>query len=212
MARIPDEQIERLKAEVSLVRLVEGFGVELKKHGKDWLGRCPFHDDKTPSLVVSPASNLWHCLGACQVGGSVIDWVMKTQGLSFRHAVELLKADQLPHLAAAEGKPVKASTVRHLETPLPADADDRAALARVVDFYHDTLKQSPEALDYLAQRGLNHPELIETFRLGYANRPTRTRPPIRRFPARPDRGSPRTRGRSRFRASRSPRTCQPTSR
>lgn len=56
MARIPDDQIQRLKAEVSLVRLVEARGVVLKKHGKDWLGRCPFHDDKTPSPVVSPAS------------------------------------------------------------------------------------------------------------------------------------------------------------
>jgi hypothetical protein len=55
MACIPDDQIERPEAEVSLVRLVEARGVVHRKHGKDWLGRCPFHDDKTPSLVVSPA-------------------------------------------------------------------------------------------------------------------------------------------------------------
>ncbi|MCU7860307.1 MAG: hypothetical protein KZQ86_10880, partial [Candidatus Thiodiazotropha sp. (ex Lucinoma kastoroae)] len=76
MARIPAEQIERLKQEVSLVRLVEGQGIALKQHGKDYLGLCPFHDDKEPSLVISPEKNLWHCLGACQTGGSVIDWVM----------------------------------------------------------------------------------------------------------------------------------------
>lgn len=93
MARIPDEEIERLKKEVALERLVLGFGVELKRHGAELLGRCPFHEDKTPSLVVSPKTNLWHCLGACNVGGSTIDWVMRTKGVSFRHAVELLKAD-----------------------------------------------------------------------------------------------------------------------
>jgi DNA primase len=55
MARIPDHEIERLKAEVSLLRLVESSGVELKRTGKDSLGRCPVHYDKTPSLVVSEA-------------------------------------------------------------------------------------------------------------------------------------------------------------
>ena len=44
-----------------------------------------------PSLVISPQKNLWHCLGACQTGGSVIDWVMRAEGVSFRHAVELLR-------------------------------------------------------------------------------------------------------------------------
>ncbi|HRH78243.1 MAG TPA: CHC2 zinc finger domain-containing protein, partial [Cellvibrionaceae bacterium] len=93
MGRVADAVVEQLKAEVNLVQLVEAKGVELKRHGKDWLGCCPFHDDKTPSLVVSPGKNLWHCLGACGVGGSVIDWVMKSEGVSFRHAVELLRHD-----------------------------------------------------------------------------------------------------------------------
>src|ERR1700730_9556557 len=93
MARIPEEEIERLKREAPLERLVIAFGIELRKHGADLLGRCPFHDDREPSLVISPEKNLWHCLGECQTGGSVIDWVMKTKGVSFRYAVELLKAD-----------------------------------------------------------------------------------------------------------------------
>jgi DNA primase len=93
MARIPGNEIERLKKEVALERLVLGFGVELKRHGAELLGRCPFHEDKTPSLVVSPKTNLWQCLGKCNVGGSTIDWVMRTKGISFRHAVELLRAD-----------------------------------------------------------------------------------------------------------------------
>ncbi|RMF58487.1 MAG: hypothetical protein D6746_09680, partial [Bacteroidetes bacterium] len=81
MARIPAEEIERLKREVSVQRLVEAHGIELQKHGaSDLIGRCPFHDDRTPSLVVSPKKNLWHCLGACGTGGSAIDWVMKAEG------------------------------------------------------------------------------------------------------------------------------------
>ena len=54
---------------------------------------CPFHDDREPSLVISPKKNLWHCLGACQRGGGPIDWVIAAQGVSFRHAVELLRTD-----------------------------------------------------------------------------------------------------------------------
>ena len=74
MPRIPDTELERLKNEVSVERLVEASGVELKKAGKDMLGRCPFHDDAEASLVVTAAKNLWHCFG-CQVGGGPIDWV-----------------------------------------------------------------------------------------------------------------------------------------
>ena len=101
MARIADEEVERIKGEIALVRVVEGAGVELKAHGgKDLIGRCPFHDDKTPSLVISPEKNLWHCLGACQTGGSVIDWVMKAEAVSFRHAAELLREEYFPSLVA----------------------------------------------------------------------------------------------------------------
>ncbi len=85
MARIPEHEVERLKREVSLVRLVAVAGIELKKHGgANLVGRCPFHDDKTPSLVVTPKTNLWNCLGACNAGGSVIDWVMRLHRVSFR--------------------------------------------------------------------------------------------------------------------------------
>ena len=119
MARIPDEEIERIKGEVSLVRLVESSGVELKRQGRDWHGRCPFHDDKTPSLVISEDKNLWHCLGACQIGGSVIDWTMKLQGVSFRHAVELLRERQMGVGSRETGekvetKPLKRGTTAKL--------------------------------------------------------------------------------------------------
>lgn len=169
MARIPEEEIERLKNEVSLERLAEARGVKLARHGADLLGLCPFHDDREPSLVISPKKNLWHCLGACQAGGTVIDWVMRAQGVSFRHAVELLKADH-PSLTEPVAAPVKNSTVRKLEAPVERDADDATVLRQVVGYYHEALKQSPEALAYLEKRGLRSEEMIERFQLGFANR------------------------------------------
>jgi len=193
MARIPESEIERLKLQVSMVRLVEAAGVALKPHGKDLVGRCPFHDDRTPSLVVSPKTNLWHCLGACQMGGSAIDWVMRYENVPFRRAVELLRhqlgaapalGDPAPTPAPAPtveaplaseppSSPGVAKGLRRLlqaESSALASADDRALLMRVLGYYHETLKHSPEALAYLAQRGLDHPEVIDHFQLGFANR------------------------------------------
>jgi DNA primase len=170
MARIPDADLQRLKDEISVQRLIESAGVELRKTGKDWAGKCPFHADDTASLVITPAKNLWHCFG-CQVGGGVVDWVMKLKGVSFRHAVELLKDENaLSSLAAGGSHPIKQSTVRSLATPVALDADDRALLLQVLSYYQQSLRDSPEALAYLQARGLSHPELLDHFKLGFANR------------------------------------------
>ena len=166
MARIPDAEIERLKAEVSLARLVGTSGVKLVKRGGDLVGCCPFHEDATPSLVITPAKNLYHCFG-CGAAGGVIDWTMKRQGVSFRHAVELLREGE--PLAPPTGA-VKLSSVRKLAPPVSLEADDQALLNQVVGYYHERLKETPEALAYLAERGLVHGELIARFRLGYADR------------------------------------------
>ena len=91
MPRVPDELISRIKAAIPLADLCRDYGIELKPHGADLVGRCPFHDDTTPSFVVTPAKNLWHCLGACQAGGDVLTLMMKKETLSFRHAVEKLQ-------------------------------------------------------------------------------------------------------------------------
>jgi DNA primase catalytic core len=172
MARFTDEELSKIKQDVSLVRLLESQGHVLKKQGKGYACQCPFHDDDTPSLIVSPKTNLWHCMGACQMGGSVIDWVMKSQGVSFRYAVELLRNDH-PELASQTAQPVKYNTARKLPSTLAADllaADEQGALNRAVEFYHDTLLNETEALQYLEQRGLHDLELIHTFKLGFANR------------------------------------------
>jgi DNA primase catalytic core len=169
MARIPQAEIERLKAEVSVERLVEASGIALRRAGKDLLGRCPFHEDAQASLVVTPAKNLWHCFG-CQSGGGPIDWVMKHQGVSFRHAVEILRAGHPLVVDGLAAKAVKQSTVPKLPAPVAMDADDRALLAQVVGYYHETLKASPEALAYLERRGIGSQGAIDRFRLGFANR------------------------------------------
>jgi DNA primase len=173
MARIPEHEVERLKREVSVQRLAEARGIKLTRHGADLIGKCPFHNDRTPSLVITPKKNLWHCLGACNVGGTAIDWVMRANGVSFRHAVELLRADHLGIAdapGASEYRPAKVGTVRVLPPPVEREADDRVLLMQVVDYYNETLKQSPEALKYLASRGLQSPEIIDRFKLGFANR------------------------------------------
>ena len=142
MARIPEQEIERLKNEVSVERLVEASGIELKRGGKDLLGRCPFHEDDTASLVVTPAKNLWHCFG-CGIGGGPIDWVIKRRGVSFRHAVELLREGFTS--LAAEGGSIKRSTVRALAAPVAFDADDQALLNQTIDYYHERLRGRAEA-------------------------------------------------------------------
>ena len=174
MPRIPEPALQRLRQGVSVQRLVEAAGIALKKAGKDQLGRCPFHDDREASLVVTPAKNLWHCFG-CGIGGGPIDWVIKQRGVGFREAVALLEDD--PSLAAAMGAegrtaatPARSAARTLAAAPLTLDADDRALLAQTIDYYHRCLQQSPEALAYLKARGLVHPQLVDTFKLGVADR------------------------------------------
>ena len=166
MPRIPESEIERIKSEVSLVRLAEVAGVKLSKRGKDYSGRCPFHEDKTPSFIISPEKNLWNCLGACGEGGDVISFVMKVEGVSFRYALELLRDGYAPD---ATGPVVKKATVQKLEA-FERDESDAAMLMRVTEYYHNILKDAPEGLAYLEKRGLTHPDLVDTFKLGLSNR------------------------------------------
>ena len=168
MPRIPEAEIARVKAEVDLAALIGSKGIELRRHGsKDLAARCPFHPgDDTASLIVTPSKNLWHCMG-CGKGGSVIDFVMAHDGLSFRHAFEVLADGRLKSLRA--GPPVKHATARRLESPIAFDADDFAVSAQAIDYYHERLKQTPAALDYLRGRGIGA-EAIETFRIGFADR------------------------------------------
>lgn len=160
MARIPESELQHLKAAVSLVEVVRDQGRKVVKRGKDWVVLCPFHQENTPSCVISPEKNLYHCFG-CDAGGSVIDWVMKTEGLSLPHTVDKLRRE-LGSVPAAEPLPPVADIANEQER--------QALLHRVTEFYHHTLLNAPEAIAYLEKRRLNHPELVAQFRLGFANR------------------------------------------
>jgi DNA primase catalytic core len=166
MPYVPPEVTERLKREVSVQRLAEARGIKLHRSGKELIGLCPFHDDHSPSLNIDPVKNVWSCKGACGEGGSVIDWVMRAEGVSFHHALELLRKDYAP----SAGPVVKIATVRKLPPLIDATADDKKLLRTVVDYYHRTLKDAPEAQQYLIKRGLQSGEIIDRFKLGYANR------------------------------------------
>jgi DNA primase catalytic core len=166
MARIPDDDLDNLKRNIDLAALVRSKGIELKPHGgKDLAGLSPFTDEKTPSFIVSPAKNLWHCMSSGQ-GGSVIDFVMKHDGVSFRHAVLLLK-EQNPHLFG--GAAVSKATVPKLAPPVSFDADDQKLFEQVLGYYRERLKENPAALEYLKSRGITA-EAVEAFGIGFADR------------------------------------------
>jgi len=169
LPRLSPCELERLKSDVSIQRLAEARGIKLKPHGKDLIGLCPFHEDHEPSLVITPSKNLWNCLGACGTGGTVIDWVMKAEGVSFRHAVEILRDGTIPQ-APVSGKVTKIATVPKLSSPVSSSAEDRELMKQVLDYYHETLKKTPEGLSYLEKRGLMNSEMIDHFKIGYANR------------------------------------------
>jgi DNA primase len=159
MARIPADELARLKS-LPVADLV-GRRVPLEARGADLVGVCPFHEDETPSLVVTPGKNLWHCFG-CGAGGDVVAWMMKAEGVSFRHAIELLKAGAVDVVAP--------KTAPKLPSPLAFDADDHRLLDDVVNYYHRCLLDEPEAMAYVVEkRGLSR-DVVERYRLGFCNR------------------------------------------
>ncbi len=171
MPMIPEDEIERLKREIDLAAVIRARGVELKAQGGDLIGRCPFHDDHDPSLRVTPAKGLWRCMSAaCGATGNVIQFVQRFDGVSFRHAYELLK-NGAAFTGAPTCAPVKKATVPKLPPPVQPDADDQAALRQVLDYYHERLRtnENPAALAYLKKRGIGA-EAIEAFKVGFVDR------------------------------------------
>jgi DNA primase catalytic core len=170
MPMIPEDEIERIKRETDLAAVIRSRGMELKPQGHDLVGLCPFHEDHDPSLRVTPGKGLWRCM-SCGATGNVIQFVQRFDGVSFRHAFELLKSGKLSALSGpANGAPLKKSTVPKLDSPLAPDADDQAALRQVLDYYHARLKENPPALAYLQKRGIGSEEAIATFKLGFVDR------------------------------------------
>jgi DNA primase catalytic core len=169
MPRIPEEDIRRLKKEVSLVRLCERYKIELKSQGKNLVGFCPWHRDDTPSFVVTPDKNLWHCMGACDVGGDVFSLVMKAENVSFRQAAEIVMelAGEIP---ASPVIKTKSGTKHQILVKPDERLKDTELFTHVIDFYHRTFMNDPKAMKYLESRHCMTPEAVKMFNIGYANR------------------------------------------
>jgi DNA primase len=180
MPRIPDSELERIKATVDLAALVRSRGVELKKHGaRDLIGRCPFHEEASASFVVTPAKRIFHCLG-CGAAGNVIQFVERFDGVSFRHAFELLAAGS-GFATPGERRTIK-TTVPKLEAPLDFAADDAELMKQIVDYYHERLMNAATgapARDYLKRRGLDDEATLKRYKIGFADRSLGLRLPLK---------------------------------
>lgn len=157
----------QIKASTDLVRVVESYGVKLKKTGRNHVGKCPFHEDKTPSLIVTPDKGLWHCPG-CGAAGNVIQFVAKKEGISDREAAVKL-CQGIPGVkSASELKPANADAPKPA-VPALSPAETTRLLQRVVSFYGKTLHKDRAGLDYLKGRKLDDPTMLEAFQVGYSN-------------------------------------------
>ncbi|MGM3161606.1 CHC2 zinc finger domain-containing protein [Dickeya undicola] len=165
MGRMTPAELEQLKRGVSLWAVAQSQGHRLKKQGADsYVCRCPFHQENTPSCVITPSKNLYHCFG-CGASGSVLDWLQHTERLTYPQT--LLRLRELAGTASSlAAVPVPASSPRQKLADL--DDDGQALLNQVIGFYHQSLLASPEAQQWLVSRGLAHPELVSHFRLGFA--------------------------------------------
>jgi DNA primase len=161
VARIKDESVERVKATMEILPLVEDV-VRLRKAGSTYKGLCPFHQERTPSFTVSPGRGTFKCFG-CGEGGDAITFVEKTENLDFVGAIELLAQRFGVELEYEEASPEQEQKRRR-------DDRLRALLERAAEFYSRTLWDSEAgtpAREYLESRGLEQ-EVCREFRLGYA--------------------------------------------
>jgi DNA primase len=163
MARIAKETIDELNKRLDAVAVVGDY-VKLEKKGGRWWGRCPFHSEKTPSFTVDPDRKTYYCFG-CHEGGSVINFVMEMDKLSFPEAVKLL--------AKRFGAPVMwdSSGIQVNTGELDRKKDDLGSLYRRVagsfSYILTETQEGRDALDYVRGRGVSD-GLIRRFRLGYS--------------------------------------------
>ncbi len=153
--RIPQSFIDNLLSRTEIVDVI-GARIDLKKAGVNYKACCPFHNEKTPSFIVNPVKQFYHCYGGCGANGSAISFLMGYDHLSFPEAVETL--------ASIAGLQVPRE---HQDGPVQT----RSPLYEVLDtcsaFYQRQLKSHPPAIDYLKQRGLSG-ETAKRFGIGYA--------------------------------------------
>ncbi len=154
MGRIPDSFLDELLARVDIAEVIEAR-VPLKRAGREFQARCPFHDERTPSFTVSPTKQFYHCFG-CGAHGTAIKFLMEYDRMEFLDAVE--------ELAQRVGM-----TVPREQRTGPADEFQElyAVLDAAAKFYQRQLTGSDKARAYLAQRGVDD-ETARRFGIGYA--------------------------------------------
>jgi DNA primase len=165
---IPQHFIQDLLARADVVEVV-GRHVQLKKGGANYMGLCPFHAEKSPSFTVSPTKQFYHCFG-CGKNGNAIGFLMDHAGMNFVEAVK--------DLAQTLGMPVPEEDISPAERQQAAQRrEHQATLTEVLEqaatAYRKHLRQAPQAIQYLKQRGLSG-EIAKRFGLGYAPEGWRT--------------------------------------
>ena len=148
--------IEEVRSRLDIVDVVSQ-SVPLKKAGRYFKAPCPFHNEKTPSFIVNPERQSWHCFGACGTGGDAFSFIMKRENIEFGEALRTL-AEQVGVTLETRDKKAESKTSRMLEA-------NKAAAA----FFHHQLLTNPaaaEARKYVQQRGLSD-EMVVAFQLGY---------------------------------------------
>ena len=159
---IPPGFIQDLISRIDIVEVV-GRHVELKKAGINHKGLCPFHGEKSPSFIVSPSRQTYHCFG-CGVHGNAIGFLMEHSGLGFIEAVEDLAQQagmQVPEDERSAEERARAKEQKARQATL------NEVLERASDHYRAQLRKSPRAVEYLKKRGLTG-EIAKQFALGYA--------------------------------------------
>ena len=142
--------IERLKTSIDIVDVIGNY-LELKKSGANFKANCPFHGEKTPSFVVSPQKQIFHCFG-CGVGGDAIKFVMEIEKLNYPEAIEKLASNYNIPLSYTKGA--------------NGSNDERRVLELMQHFYKENLARNNFALEYLEKRGIAK-RTIEHFGIGY---------------------------------------------
>jgi len=156
---IPDSFKQDLLNRVDIVDVVSRY-VQLKKGGANYLGLCPFHNEKTPSFTVSPAKQFYHCFG-CGVHGNAIGFLMAYSTLGYIDAIKELASSVGMQVPEARPPSAQETARRERETDL------YGLMEKAMDFYRGELKKSPRAIEYLKGRGLTG-EIAARFRIGYA--------------------------------------------
>jgi len=147
---IDKNSIENLKNSIDIVDVLGNF-IELKKSGANYKANCPFHGENTPSFVVSPTKQIYHCFG-CGVGGDSIKFLMELEKLSYPEAIEKLASMNNFTLSYTSGGSNYEDTKRVLNA--------------IQEFYIQNLHKNSVAVEYLHNRGINH-NSIEKFGIGY---------------------------------------------